>query len=107
MEKSYKEVNGTFYDSRTNADVIKVIETARQNRTRIVVDYGDIETGKSWNEEFDVTGYIGRSNGNIKIPLLVNNSRSLGGGSLLDHCIIKIVTSKGKNVLYQQKNYHK
>ena len=26
----------------------------------------------------------------IKVPLLINNKRSFGGGALLDHCIVKI-----------------
>ena len=89
MEKTYQQIGGTSYDSRTSNEVIRVLENARISRTRIIVDYGCVETGKSWNEEFDITGYVGRSTGNIKIPLLVYNSRSYGGGGLFDHAIIK------------------
>lgn len=107
MEKPYKIVNGTSYDVRTPKEVIEELEKARQSRTRLVVDYGDVETGRSWKEEFDVTGYVGRSTGTSKIPLLVYNSRSFGGGSILDHCIIKISLSKGKKVLYQHPKYYR
>jgi hypothetical protein len=103
----YKEINGTSYNSETSKEVIDVLENARKNKIRIVVDYGDIETGKSWNEEFGVCGYVGRSTGKIKIPLLVYNKRSFGGGGILDSCIIKISTSAGKKVLYQHEKYNK
>lgn len=101
----YKIINGIAYHKETNENVISVLENALKNRIRIIVDYGDVSTGKSWNEQFDVTGYVGRSTGKIKIPLLVHNSRSYGGGTILDHCIIKIMTSKGKRVLYQHEKY--
>ena len=103
--KSYKLANGTYYSTMTSDEVINVIETARQNRTRLVLDYGDILTGKSWNEVYDITGRIGRSTGSIKIPLLIHNKRSLGGGAILDYCIIKISESKGKKVLYKHPKY--
>jgi len=67
----YKIVNGTSYSIGTNDKVIEVLERCKANRTRIVVDYGNIETKESWN---DVSGYVGRSSGSIKIPLLVYNS---------------------------------
>lgn len=104
MEK-YKVINGTSYDARTPDAVIQVLERARQYNTRIILSYGDIETGQDWNEIYDVTGYVGRSTGPTHIPILVYNSRSHGGGAILDRCIVKIVTSRGKEVLYQAKNY--
>ena len=72
------------------------------NKTRIVLDYGDVETGESWGEVYDVTGTIGRSTGQLPIPILVYNKRSYGGGSILDHCIISIKESKGAKILYQR-----
>lgn len=93
-----KIVNGTTYHENTPDKVIEVLEKVRASRTRIQVDYGH-ENGQSWGERYDITGYVGRSTGTQKIPLLVHNSRSLGGGSLLTNCIVKIVTSKGKKVL--------
>ena len=99
-ENKYKVVDGTSYHKETNDLLIKTLENARKNNIRIVVDYGDVKTGKSWGEQHNITGYVGRSTGSIKIPLLVYNTRSLGGGALLDHCIIKVVTSRGKFQLY-------
>ena len=100
MSKEYKVVNGTSYSVNTSDKVIEVLERCRNNRTRIVVDYGDVETKESWNEVYDVSGYVGRSNGIYKVPLLIHNSRSLGGGCILTDCILSIKESKGKRVLY-------
>lgn len=98
--ESYKVVNGTSYHINTPDMVIKVLEECRINKTRIVVDYGNTVTGESWGEVNDITGYIGRSTGSSKIPLLIYNSRSLGGNALLTDCIIGIKTTKSKRVLY-------
>jgi hypothetical protein len=95
-----KTVSGTFYHEETSDEVVEVLERARENGTRLTLDYGDVKTGESWGEVYDINGYVGRSNGRIKIPLLIHNNRSMGGGSVLDHCIIGIYTSKGKRPLY-------
>lgn len=106
MERNYQVVNETSYDARTIPEVIRILELCRQDRTRIRVHYGDVATGKDWMDVYDVTGKVGRSMGPIKVPLLIHNSRSMGGGAMLDHCIVRIVTSKGKRVLYQHPLYH-
>lgn len=93
------------YNIETPIKVIEAIEKAFINRTRVTLDYGHKDTGKSWGEVFDITGRIGRSTGTIKIPLLVYNTRSMGGGALLSHCIVKMSTSAGNNTLYQHPNY--
>jgi hypothetical protein len=73
-----------------------------ETRTRIILDYGNTSTNESWGEVHDVTGYIGLSAGayNLKYPILVYNSRSIGGGTILTDSIIKITASKGKEILY-------
>ena len=100
MKKEYKVINGTFYNVKTSDKVINVLESCKRNNTRIILDYGDTETGISWGEDYDIIGTIGRSTGSIKVPLLIYNARSRGGGVILDHCIIGISESKGKRVLY-------
>ena len=99
----YKLVNGTSYDKRTDDKVIEVLEHCRTNNIRIVLDYGDTKTGKSWNERYDVTGRVGRSCGSSKIPILLYNKRSMGGGAILTYRIIGIKSSKGKVTLYRWK----
>lgn len=104
--KEYKNVSGTSYDPRTPDDVIRVLEQARQTRQRVHISLGDTATGHDWLEEFETHGYIGRSMGPVKVPLLVANGRSLGGGAILDHCIVRIRTSSGGRILWQHPQYH-
>lgn len=70
--------DGTYYDSKKNTSdkIIEVLENCKLNHTRIKIDYGH-DNGQSWGEVNDITGYVGRSTGTQKIPLLVHNSRSL------------------------------
>lgn len=94
------------YHLETDKRVISAIESARKNRQRIKVYLGDTKTGKCWNEENDVFGYVGLSKGrDAYYPILVAKANSLGGGVLLDHCIIKIRESKGGRILYQSENF--
>lgn len=97
--------NGTSYHDDTPEKVIDALEYARVSQQRVRIFYGDAETGRDWLEEWDVTGYIGRSYGPRHIPLLIHSNRSHGGGALLDHCILKVVLTRSKRVLYQAKNY--
>lgn len=100
----YKEVNGTSYSEDTPDSVINALENARKYGNRIKINYGDSKTGLSWLEENDIMGTVGRSTGNIKIPILLANSRSIGGGAILDSSIIKITL--GRTILYQHPAFH-
>lgn len=102
--KEYKTVNGTSYDSRTPEEVIRVLESARLKRTRLHISLGETDNergklGRDWLEDNIVHGFIGRSTGSIKIPLLIHNRRSLAGPGLLDYCIVRIRTAAGGRVL--------
>ena len=93
------------YNEKTPQAVIQAIDRAYKMNLRVSVRIGDIETGRDWIEEYDTIGTIGKSTGNIKIPLLILTKRSLGGGALLDDCILKITDQQTKQVLYQAENY--
>jgi hypothetical protein len=92
----YKVYQGTAYHAETPDEVVSILDRALNNHrnTRLRIHYGDPKTGKAWGDV--ETGYIGRSTGSIKIPLLIKTTRSLGGGGLLDHCIIKIEEKIGQ-----------
>lgn len=87
--------SGTCYHADTPEGVIHALERIKADGERVRVFFGDPTTGEAWAEENDVAGYIGRSTGSIKIPLLVHNGRSMGGGALLSNCIVGIKSKWG------------
>jgi hypothetical protein len=101
-------VSGTFYDDRTSAAVIAVLERARASRIRVRLHYGDTETGQDWMDTYGVAGRISRSMGPIRVPILLDNERSGGGPQLLDHAIVRIRYSdrKAGGDLYRHPLYH-
>ena len=94
----------TFHKS-TPETVCAIIQTLYQNKHRVRFFYGDTSTGRDWCEENDVTGTVGKSTGTQPIPLLIHNSRSLGGGGLLDSSIVKIIDISTGVTLYQHPSY--
>ncbi len=102
---TYRKVNGISYRYETDDKVIFALEHARQSNKRIRVYLGNTETGQSWHEVNDIMGYVGNSTGSIKIPLLIHNSNSTGGGAILDNCIVKIVETKTNKTLYEHNNF--
>jgi hypothetical protein len=105
VEKKYNVVNGTSYDVRTPPEVIRILENCRIGGTRVVLDYGDTETGQSWGEENDITGTISRSTGQNRIPIMIHSARSMGGPGLLDYCIVAIIHSVIGKQLYRHPDY--
>ena len=99
----YKVYNGTAYHMETSNEIIGILDRVLNTKQRIRVFYGDINTGICWNDEFETMGYVKRSTGRIKIPLLIPKVNSFGGGGLLDHCIIRI--TQDKKVLYSHPNF--
>lgn len=101
--------DGTAYHRDTPDQLVELLERLRNNHTRVRVYLGDKETGKDWEESYDVFGTIGRSGGRIKIPLLINNRRSMGGGGLLDDAIVKLeyANKRDGGVIWEHPNYHR
>ncbi len=89
------------FDNNTCSKVKTVLTECYNNQCRIRIWYGDTKTGLSWMDEYDMMGTIGRSTGQQKIPLLVKNSRSGGGGGILCHCIIRIDVISSKHTIYE------
>lgn len=105
---THKVLSGLYYHRETSDEIIGIIDRLHRERTRVVISYGDVVSGRMWgiDEETDVTGRISNSMGPVKIPILIHNSRSMGGGSLLEHGIIRIRYARGKSVIYQHPNFH-
>lgn len=101
---NYKVVDGVSFDVNTPEKVVNLLlyyMNARP-RQRIRVFYGDTKTGKDWGEEWDTMGYVGRSGGTVKIPLLVNNARSYGGDAIKTGSIVRITVDR-RNVYVHPK----
>ena len=94
-----KEKYGLWWPEKMPDSLINVLMTCHRNNVRVILDYGNMETGESWEDTYETTGYIGKSTGAYPMPLLVYNKRSLGGGGLVSS-IISVKTSKGKRLLW-------
>lgn len=96
------------FDDRT-PEAVRVILTnlnEARPRPRVRLFLGDTKTGTVWLEEYDVIGTIGKSTGTQPAPLLINNARSMGGGAILDHCILKIIRTDTGRVLYEHPKFN-
>ena len=102
--KKLVEHRGMYFTKGTDEKVMDILCNFCHTDTRIRIFYGNKNTGKDWCEIYDTIGYIGKSCGTQKIPLLINNKRSLGGNGILTDCILKITV--GKQVLYNHPKYH-
>ena len=87
--------DGTHNDAHTSPIVASLLDALRlsQTRVRIYYDYGD-------GTPPDV-GYIGRSLGPCKWPLIVYNRRSHGGGAIMANRIARIEATRGGRVIYR------
>lgn len=104
-EQSYKVVDGISFHPETPDKVCRILANYCGDRNqRVRIFLGDNETGKDWLEVWKTIGYIGRSTGIHKIPLMILRKDSLGGGAILDDCIVKITVDK--QIVYQHPNYH-
>lgn len=100
-----KIINGYEFDKNTPEAVVNILLRYMHDRSvRIRLFYGDTKTGKDWCEEYMTMGYVGGSTGKVKIPLLINNRNSWGGGAILTGSIVRITVDK-KDV-YRHPNYH-
>ena len=105
IESKYKEINGTWFHKDTPAEICNILSDAIKSRRRLKFYWGDQKTGHGWNEEYDISGRVGRSTGSIKIPLLITTSRSIGGGAIMDDAIVKIKDIESGKVLWQHPQY--
>lgn len=98
---------GTWYHDDTPERVIAMLDRARYRGERIRLYYGDTETGRDWGDQYSV-GYVGRSMGPKKIPILLPLTISTAGGGILCNSIVRISHANKKNGgdLYRHPRYH-
>lgn len=102
-------VNGTTYHDATDPRIIAVLESCRtaMPRTRIRLSYGDPATGLDSLDTSSVEGYVGRSSGQVKCPILVRSQRARGGGEIPTRIVVRITTTTApRRVLYAHPAYH-
>lgn len=100
VKKTLEDARKDYFENRSSADVLRIF-------------LGDPTTGRDWCEEYDVVGYIGRSTGSIKVPLLIEPLRNEygeltgadGGGAVSSGSIIRIINVSKNTELYRHKNY--
>ena len=94
MANAMKIVNGIEFNAGTPDKVVREILYYMGTKQRIRVFYGDPKTGKDWGENYDTIGYVSKSTGPVKVPLLVNNTRSRGGSAILTGNVLRITVDK-------------
>lgn len=92
--------------NKVDEKLMIVLCNAVTYKNRVRIWYGDRDSGRSWNEEYDVVGRIGRTTGVINIPILVYNSRCYGGPAILVGSIIRIDDIEDKRTLWKVSNFH-
>lgn len=101
-----RKIDGEFKFFESSERIAKALRYCYENRERCRIWYGNRETGESWLEEFDVTGYVKRSSSCLKVPLLVYKSTSYGGIEIPTSAIVRIDCIKTTATLYTHTNFH-
>ncbi len=89
---AYAVANGTSYHAGTDPVLVDVLERARAAGTRLRFFLGNPAKGVLWGDV--EVGTIGRSMGPIRVPLVIHNRRSMGGGALMDDCIVAVCLAR-------------
>lgn len=97
----------TTYSPGTPKQLQDVLESLHSTNKRVRIWYGDPDTGLCWDEEYDVMGYIGRSTGTVKVPLLVHSRSSLGGPQLSTGRILRVDITKTGETIYKSPKYQR
>ena len=102
----YRKVGLIHYDPATPDWVINVIQAHYNDPIRLRFSYGDQDTGRDWEESYNIEGYVRLSSGKYPIPILIHNTRSVAGPSILTHCVVRIQFARGKSIIGQHPHYH-
>lgn len=96
--------SGTYYKAGTPDAVRTVLESARVSERRIRLFYGDPST-PDWMEESDVIGYVFRTTGPLRIPIILRTRNAGGGPPILDTSIQRIICTRTHRELYRSPHY--
>lgn len=96
----------TWFDADTPASIACAIEAYRRNERKVRLYYGDKATGRDWMEENDTIGFISRSTGPLRTPLLMSSRRASYGDAVLSACIVRIQDAVTKQDFWRHPTYH-
>lgn len=99
----YKKVRNLFFHYDVPEKLCDIINRLYLSGERIIIEYGDTRNHREWTESLRERGSIGRSTGEIKVPLLIATKRSKGGNAISDLDIMYIKNAKTKKLLYNYK----
>jgi hypothetical protein len=90
-----------FYSVHTPQVVRDALTAAASSSSRVRVWYGDQATGRSWMDEFDMVGemYWTRRGALWRQPCL-------NGMAVLDDCVIRLVATRTRELLYTHPKFH-
>ena len=101
FEKEHELGSGNFWWRKETPEEVRIyLSECHANQYPVRVWYAD-DSGRSWGDEWDVLGRIGRSTGTKPIPLLVTFppiGDGYGGMHMLDHRVVRIDAFINKNM---------
>ena len=98
-------IKETWFHLSTPIEVRRILERYRITGNPIRIFYGNRDTGQDWLEENDVLGIVSRSEGILKVPILLESLAALQGSALLDHCVVKLVDVTSRRVVWTHPRY--
>jgi hypothetical protein len=95
----------TFFEIGTRQEVADVLKKYMQkNNEMLRIMVGDPETGVDSCSEFEVVGFIGRSGGSMKVPLIIEPGED-GGGPIQTSRVLRILRARDGKELYRHPKY--
>jgi len=94
----------TYFAPGTDPKAALALERCRRDRCKVRLVLGDTTSGRSWLEQHDVVGRIGRSTGLRKVPLLVEPDDDDSMPILTDRLLRLIDWHSGRD-LYRHPAY--
>lgn len=95
MEYGRRNPDWLNFEPNTPDEVRRVLTDAMRSGQRVRIFCGEPDTGEAWAEEWGTVGYVGRTTGPLRSPLLVANSRSVGGDLIMTSRVVGIMGQGG------------
>lgn len=107
----FRVIDDPFYfDLKTNDQVRNVLASIFQARTlksqRVRIWYGNVQTGRAWNDTYNVSGYIGRTADRYPRPAVMGFKSSLEGDVIHTSKIVRIDIVETGETVYAHESFH-